>query len=102
MGSSIERVGLTVNGATFALGPLEGLDDLREQILRAARAGGGFLNVTTDGGQRLSFFVTAATPIVISISTVPLDAHTADGDPGDWRTDAPPDYQDDDMPYDII
>ncbi|MDF2666745.1 MAG: hypothetical protein K0R81_2595 [Microbacterium sp.] len=102
MGSSIERISLTVNGTSYALGPLEGLDDLREQILRAARATGGFLNVTADGGQRLSFFVTSATAIVISVSTVALHADTADGTPARCGEDAFSGYEDDDIPFDII
>ncbi|WZH35163.1 MAG: hypothetical protein PIR02_10245 [Microbacterium enclense] len=102
MGSSIERIRLVVDGASFALGPLEGLDDLREQVLRAARAAGGFLNVTVDDGQRLSFFVTSTTSIVISVSTVPLDAHTADVNSHHWELGAIPDYNEGDIPFDII
>ncbi|MDF2990821.1 MAG: hypothetical protein K0S37_1335 [Microbacterium sp.] len=102
MGNSIERVTLTVDGTSFALGPLESLDDLRDQTLRAARAAGGFLNITADGGQRLSFFVTGTTSIVISVSTVPLNAQTADGDSRDWRPGGPSYYEDDDAPFDII
>ena len=102
MGSSIERISLTVNGVSYALGPLEALVDLREQILRAARAAGGFLNVTADGGQRLTFFVTAATAIAISVSTVALNSDTADGTSGRGAGDAFSDYEDDDIPFDII
>ncbi|MFV9424949.1 hypothetical protein [Microbacterium sp. S1037] len=102
MGGSIERITLTVDGSSYALGPLESLDDLREQILRAAHAAGGFLNVTADGGQRFIFFVTAATSIVISIATVPLEGPAADQDPTGWRSSIPPDYEDDDIPFDTI
>lgn len=102
MGNSIERVAVTVDGTSFALGPLESLDDLREQTLRAARAAGGFLNVTADGGHRLSFFVTTTTSIVISVSTVPLIAQTADGDPRVWLPDIATDYDEDDIPFDTI
>ncbi len=102
MGNSIERISVTVDGASFQLGPLESLDDLRKQVLRAARAAGGFLNVTANGGQRLSFFVTSATSIVVSVSTVPLDTATADGDPDSLRPRTVTEYEDDDIPYDII
>jgi hypothetical protein len=102
MSKSIERTQLTVDGSTYALGPLENLDDLRSQVLRAARAGGGFLNVTVDGGQRLSFFVSAATSIVIAVTTVPLTVHTADGERPAHVVETTQDYGDGDIPYDII
>lgn len=102
MSNSIERTQLTVDGSTYALGPLESIDDLRSQVLRAARAGGGFLNVTVDGGQRLSFFVTGTTSIVIAVTTVRLNAHTADGGSPSYVAETAQDYGDGDVPYDII
>lgn len=102
MPNSIERVHLTVDGSTFALGPLETLDDLRDQVLRAARAAGGFLNVTVDGGQRLSFFVTTTTSIVIAVATVPLSADTADGRGLQHTPGIDRDYNDGDIPFDVI
>ncbi|MGN7969307.1 hypothetical protein [Microbacterium sp. 22296] len=102
MPNSIERIHLTVDGSTFALGPLEGLDDLRAQVLRAARAGGGFLNVTVDGGQRVSFFVTTTTSIVIAVATVPLSADTADGRRLRYTPEVDRDYSDGDIPFDVI
>lgn len=102
MSNSIERVHLTVDGVTHALGPLEHVDDLRDQILRAARDAGGFLNVTLDGGQRLSFFVTSTTSIVISVTTAPFGSDTPGGDYEPWDADIPDHYNDGDTPYDIV
>lgn len=102
MVKSIERVHLTVDSITYALGPLESLDDLRSQVLRAARAAGGFLNVTVDGGQRLSFFVTATTSIIIAVDTVRLHANTADGDRPTYHSEVVGDYDDGDVPFDVI
>lgn len=102
MTSSIDRVQLTVDAATYALSPLEGLDDIRAQIMKAVRAGGGFLNVTVDGGQRLCFFVTAATSIVIAVSTVSIGQDAEDGERR--SKDACPihEHGDDELPFDII
>lgn len=102
MSNSIERTHITVDGVTHALGPLERLDDLKAQVLKAARAAGGFVNVTVDGGQRLSFFVTSATSIVISVATVALDGETADGDRRGRDLTGVSEYDDGDVPYDLI
>ncbi|SDO59499.1 hypothetical protein SAMN04487848_1629 [Microbacterium sp. ru370.1] len=102
MTSSIERVQITVDATTYALSPLEGLDDIRAQIMNAVRAGGGFLNVTADGGQRLCFFVTASSSIVVAVSTVSIGQDTADGERR--SRDACPilEHGDDELPFDII
>ncbi len=102
MSNSIERTQLTVDGSTYALGPLESIDDLQSQVLRAARAGGGFLNVTVDGGQRLSFFVSSTTSVVIAVTTVRLNALTADGERTSYVAETVQDYGDGDVPFDVI
>ncbi|MXS75466.1 hypothetical protein AB0870_18360 (plasmid) [Microbacterium proteolyticum] len=103
MTQSIERVQLTVNGATHALAPLESVGDIEAQVLGATRAGGGFITVTLDGGERLSIFVSAAaSSITIASSTVRLDSGLADGGGGGWRNHSGQVFDDEESPYDII
>lgn len=102
MGNSIERIYITVDGATHALGPLEQLDDIKAQILAAAAQAGGFLDVCVDGGQRLSIFVTASSSISIAVATARLDAATADENPSNRNLGDEQDYEDGSIPFDII
>ncbi|KEP75415.1 hypothetical protein HR12_34310 [Microbacterium sp. SUBG005] len=102
MTGSIERVQITVDAVTYALSPLEGLDDIRAQILNAARARGGFLDVMADGGQRLSFFVTSTTSIVIAVSTVLIDETTACDERRSGASGMNHEHGEDDLPFDII
>ncbi|MEV7757898.1 hypothetical protein AB0O16_07260 [Microbacterium sp. NPDC089180] len=102
MSDSIERVQLTVGQTTFPLAPLEAVKEIEAQVLGATRAGGGFLRVTTDGGQRLSIFVASTTSIVITSNTVALDSAAADGD-ASVRQSQPPDvFGECDDPYDYL
>lgn len=102
MGDSIERVQLTVGDATYPLSPLEAAEEIEAQIVGATRAGGGFLRVTTDGGQRLSIFVTSTTSIVIASDTVVLDGLEADGGASVRRAQPPDVFGEGDNPYDYI
>ncbi|WP_076672849.1 MULTISPECIES: hypothetical protein [unclassified Microbacterium] len=102
MGESIERVQLTVGDATYPLAPLEAVKEIEAQVLGATRAGGGFLRVTTDGGQRLSIFVTPTTSIVIASNTVMLEGAEADGDASTRHAQPPDMFGEGDTPYDYI
>lgn len=102
MGDSIERLQLTVGDATYPLAPLETVKDIEMQILGATRAGGGFLRVTTDGGQRLSIFVTSTMSILIASNTVVLDGGEADGDASTRQAQLPDVFGEGDAPYDYI
>lgn len=79
MPQSIERLHLTIDGVSHALAPMESVAGLKADVLAATRAGGGFLDVTVDGGQRLSIFITARTSITIVAATVRMDTGNADG-----------------------
>ncbi|MEV7827335.1 hypothetical protein [Microbacterium enclense] len=102
MSNTIERTHLTLDGSTYALAPLEDADDVRSQILRAVRAGGGFVIVTSDGGQQLSFFVSATTSVLIAVETVQLKAGTADGGDQVSSFESSGDYGGGDIPFDVI
>lgn len=80
MSQSIQRLHLIIDGATHALAPMENVDGLKANVLAAARAGGGFLDVTVDGGQRLSIYVTVNSSITIVAATVGMDTGSADGE----------------------
>lgn len=99
---SIERIHLTVDGATHALGPLERLDDLKRQVLAAIAHLGGFLDVNVDGGQHLSILITPASSITIAVATVRLDSGTADKNPTGRCPGDTGDFEDGDVPFDII
>ncbi len=94
MSQSIERLHLTIDGVSHALAPMENVAGLKADVLAATRAGGGFLDVTIDGGQRLSIFITGRTSITIVAATVRIDTGSADGqsraqmnEPGDVHFD---------------
>lgn len=78
MPQSIERLHLTIDGTSHALAPIENVAGLKADILAAIRAGGGFLDVTVDGGHRLSIFITTHTSITIVAATVRMDTDNAD------------------------
>lgn len=79
MPQSIERLHLTIDGVSHALAPTESVAGLKADVLAATRAGGGFLDVTVDGGQQLSILITARTSITIVAATVRMDTDDADG-----------------------
>lgn len=91
MSHTIERLHISVEGVTHALAPLETVGNLKRDITEVIRAGGGFVDVSVDGGQRLSIFFTSTTPVTISAKTVRVDsdiieatrptAHVGDIDP---------------------
>ncbi|MFS0794813.1 hypothetical protein [Microbacterium sp. 1P10AE] len=103
MQQSIERAHLTIGGVTHALAPTEDVRELKDGIVQAIRAGGDFVEVTIDTGQRLSFLIAAPVSVVISVETVPIAADTADRPTEPWRPGYDYDIAyDDDTPYDTI
>jgi len=102
MSQTIERIHLTVAGLTYALAPLESVGDLKRAVVEAVRAGGGFVDLTLDDGQRLSILVASASQIVISAQTVPLDSSHADGERYDQLHLAEPWDGEEDTPFDLI
>lgn len=101
MSQSIERLFLTVADVTFTLAPTEHADVLKTEIARQVQSGGGFVDVTVDDGQRLSFLVTPTSVITIAARTVHLDTEEADGHRPAWDPGAPAIY-DDQAPWDTI
>ncbi|WP_307450597.1 MULTISPECIES: hypothetical protein [Microbacterium] len=102
MSSSIERLMITVGEVTYALAPMEHVDELKAAIIAELRAGGGFVDITVDDGQRISVLITPTSVITITARTVHLEFERADGqDREGWNPGAPIVY-DGDTPYDII
>lgn len=102
MPQSIERLHLTVDGMTHALSPLEDVDRLKADVLAAARAGGGFLDVSVDGGERLSIYITPASSITISAATLRIDTGNADGESPPWSSAPGTTCYDADTTWDVI
>lgn len=102
MSPTIERLRITIADMNYALAPVEHLEDVKAAITAAVHAGGGFVDLTLDNGQRLSVLVTACVLITIVVETLRLDSGTADGEesPG-WDVGARADY-DADTTFDII
>ncbi|KZE43297.1 hypothetical protein AVW09_00715 [Microbacterium sp. T32] len=101
MQQTIERVHLTVAGVTHHLSPLEDAGDLKSAVLHAVRTGGDFVEVSLDAGQRLSFLITATTPVVIAVETVVIATETADRTAETWR----PEFDvttEGETPYDLL
>ncbi|MGN7188000.1 hypothetical protein [Microbacterium enclense] len=102
MSPSIERLMISVGGVTYALAPTEHVDDLKAEITHQVRSGGGFVDVTIDDGQRLSFLITPASTVTIAAKTVHLDIDGADRQGNEsWGAGTPITY-DGDSPYDLI
>lgn len=102
MSQSIERLHLTVDGVTHALSPLETVEALKDVVLAAAQAGGGFLDVTVDGGERLSIYITLTSSITIAAATVGMDTGNADGEAPTWSPASGGNLFDGDAPWDVI
>lgn len=101
MEQSIERVYLTVSGTTHALAPTEDPAEVKRSIVRAVRAGGDFVEVTVDGGQRLNFLIAAAIPVVITVESVTIATGVADRPAEAWSPNGGMTTEDD-TPYDFI
>lgn len=104
MPHTIERLHITVAETTYPLAPVERVDDLKNAIVDAVRAGGGFVEMTLDDGHQLSILIVPTTAVVIVAETVTLDASTADGGRCYSTSDAGPvwDGYDDGSPFDLI
>lgn len=102
MSQTIERLRIAVANVTYALAPLEHLDDVKAAITQAVHAGGGFVDLTLDSGRRLSLLVTTSSVITIVVESLRLDSGTADGEHTHaWEDGVTMDY-DSDTPFDII
>jgi len=52
--------------------------DLKRDIARAVHDGGGFVDVSADGGERLSILFTSTTPVTISVRTMHVNSDIKD------------------------
>lgn len=78
MSNTIERVHISVNGVTYALSPLEQVGEIKATVLSALHEGGGFVDVTANGGERISILITAPIELTISAASFTLDSDDAD------------------------
>lgn len=102
MSPTIERLSLTVSGVTYQLAPIERLEALKDAIRQAVRAGGDFVDVTVDSGERLSIFLTPTSVVALATETVRLDTGRADGETGERSHPGLAHPYDDQYPYDVI
>lgn len=73
------RTHVAVNDVGFVLAPGQDVDALKEEIESAARSGPRFVEFVVIGGRTVSVLMSAATQIVISAETIPVD-QLADSD----------------------
>lgn len=92
----------TVDGVTHALSPLEDADRLKADVLAAARVRGGFLDVSVDGGECLSIYVSPASSITISAATIKINTGSTDGESPALSSDPDATYYDGDTTGNVI
>lgn len=102
MSPTIERLRIAIADVTYALAPLEHLEDVKAGITAAVLAGAGFVDLNLDNGGRLSVLITASSTVTIFVETLQLDSGTADGEDNPERDAAAFVDYDPDIPFDII
>ncbi|WP_223627460.1 hypothetical protein [Microbacterium sp. EST19A] len=67
------RTHVAVNDVGFTLASGQDVDALKEEIVSAARSGPRFVEFAVVGDRSVSVLMSAATQIVISVETIPVD-----------------------------
>jgi hypothetical protein len=76
---SMRRDTVTVAGERFVLAQGHGLDDVKEHTVRAARDGGGLIDLVVLGNAEVSVLITPGVPVVFTSEMIEYD----DQDPRD-------------------
>jgi len=102
MPHTIDRLHVVHGGVSYALAPTEHLDAVTTAARDAVRAGGDFVEVALDNGQRLSILVTPSSVLVITTETIRVDGGRGDDLDRVETDDIPSPTYDADNPWDII
>lgn len=75
----MERVTMSVNGAPYMLAQGQDPEQIKNDVVAAARDGADFITVSVFGNRSLDVLVTPGVPITFESETVDFDPHD-DGD----------------------